>query len=65
MKPGSKDIKNVNDSTKRIELLTARFKRRRMTAENYIKEVHLALSQMSNERDYIEYLTHIGQLQKK
>lgn len=64
MKTGSKNVKMVNESTKRIEALTAQFKRKRMTTENYIKEVHMALSQMTSERDYIEYLTHIGQLQK-
>lgn len=64
MKPGSKDVKTMNESTKRIETLTSQYKRKRMTTENYIKEVHLALSQMTTERDYIEYLTHIGQLTK-
>lgn len=65
MKPGSKNVKIMNESTKRIESLTTQYKRKRMTTENYIKEVHLALSQMTSERDYVEYLTHIGQLQKK
>lgn len=65
MKTGSKNVKMVNESTKRIEALTTQFKRKRMTTENYIKEVHVALSQMTSERDYIEYLTDIGQLQKK
>ena len=63
-KPGSKNIKMIKESTKRIETLTSQYKRKRMTTENYIKEVHMSLSQMTSERDYVEYLTHIGQLQK-
>lgn len=63
-KPGSKNVKMINEATKRIETLTNQFKRKRITTENYIKEVHLSLSQMSDERDYIKYLTNIGQLQK-
>ena len=61
---GTKNIKAINESTKRIETLTSQYKKKRLTTENYIKEVHLALSQMTSERDYIGYLTHIGQLQK-
>jgi hypothetical protein len=64
MKPGSKNVKIMGESEKRIESLTVQFKKKRMTTENYIKEVHIALSQMTSERDYIEYLTHIGQLTK-
>ena len=65
MKTGSKNVKIMNESTERIESLTTEFKKKRMTTENYIKEVRLALSKMTSERDYVEYLTHIGQLQKK
>ena len=61
MKPGSKDTKSVSESNKRIGILTERHKRRRISTENYIKEVHIALSQMANERDYMEYLSNIGQ----
>ena len=63
-KPGSKNVKMINEATKRIETLTSQYKKKRITTENYIKEVHLSLSQMSDERDYVEYLTNIGQLIK-
>lgn len=62
MKAGTKNIKQINESIKRIESLTNQYKRKRMSEENYIKSVHEALSKMTNERDYISYLSNIGQI---
>jgi hypothetical protein len=62
MKAGTKNIKQINESIKTIELLTKFYKRKRMTEETYIKKVHEALSKMTNERDYISYLSNIGQI---
>jgi Ni,Fe-hydrogenase III large subunit len=62
MKPGTKNIKQINESIEMIENLTKQYKKRRMTEENYIKGVHEALSRMTSERDYISYLSNIGQI---
>jgi hypothetical protein len=64
-KIGSKNIKAINESSNRIESLTIQFKKKRMSIEEYIKEVHISLSMLTSERDYIEYLTDIGQISKK
>lgn len=61
MKPGTKDVKSINESIDRIEGLTKRFKRNKMSTKDYIKEVHISLSKLTNERDYIKYLESIGQ----
>jgi len=58
---GTKNLVAINKSIKNIELLTEQFKRKRITTDNYVKEVHIALSRLTSERDYIEYLSNIGQ----
>jgi hypothetical protein len=62
MKEGTKDIKAIQDSIKRIELLTTNYKKKRMSEESYIKGVHEALSKMTSQRNYVEYLSNIGQI---
>ena len=61
MKKGSKNIVAINNSLDRVDALTKQFKLKRISTENYIKEVHLALSGLTDERNYIEYLSNIGQ----
>jgi hypothetical protein len=61
MKKGSKNIVAINNSLDRVDSLTKQFKLKRISTENYIKEVHLALSGLTDERNYIEYLSNIGQ----
>jgi hypothetical protein len=41
--------------------LTKQFKLKRISIEDYIKEMHVALSGMTDERNYVEYLSNIGQ----
>lgn len=47
---------------KNIELFTERFKRNKISTEDYIKNIHLNLLKLSNKRDYYGYLESIGQL---
>jgi hypothetical protein len=60
-KSGTKNVVAIKDSIKNIEALTERFKRRRMTQEEYILRVNKSLAKMADERNYIEYLVNIGQ----
>lgn len=60
-KSGTKNVVAIKDSIKNIETLTARFKRKRLTQEQYILLVNQNLSKMTDERNYIEYLINIGQ----
>lgn len=61
IKSGTKNVVAIKDSIKNIETLTARFKRKRLTQEQYILLVNQNLSKMTDERNYIEYLINIGQ----
>jgi hypothetical protein len=61
MKPGSVNVVEINNSIKNIETLTNLYKRKRITTEDYIKSVNENLSKLTNERDYIKYLSNIGQ----
>ena len=60
MKKGSKNIVAINSSLKRVDSLTKQFKLKRLSTEDYIKEIHIALSGLTDERNYIEYLSNIG-----
>jgi hypothetical protein len=59
---GSKNVKNDKESLKRIDDLTSWYRRKRMNTDDYIREVNIVLSGLSDERNYIEYLSNIGQL---
>lgn len=61
IKKGTKNIVAINSSINTVESLTNQFKLKRISIEEYIKEMHIALSGMTNERNYIEYLSNIGQ----
>jgi hypothetical protein len=61
MKPGSVNVAEINNSIKNIETLTNLYKRKRIKTEDYIKSVNENLSKLTNERDYIKYLSNIGQ----
>jgi hypothetical protein len=60
MKPGSVNVAEINNSIKNIETLTNLYKRKRITTEDYIKSVNENLSKLTNERDYIKYLSNIS-----
>lgn len=61
MKTGTKNVVAIKESTKNIEILTNYFKRGRLTKDEYISRVNKNLANMTSERDYIKYLTNIGQ----
>lgn len=58
---GSINMVKVKESISAIEFLTKQYKRKRMTTESYIKQVHENLSNLTTQRDYLEYLKNIGQ----
>jgi hypothetical protein len=59
---GTFNYVKTHEAIRNIEYLTKRFKRNRMSAENYIIGVNQNLVNMTTPRNYIEYLKHIGQL---
>jgi hypothetical protein len=61
MKTGTRNIVAEKEAIKSIEFLITRYKRRRMSKENFIIKVNQNLAKFSDERDYIGYLKNIGQ----
>jgi hypothetical protein len=49
------------ETVKNIEIFTKKFKRGRMTSDDYIKLVHENLENLTSKRDYSAYLMNIGQ----
>jgi hypothetical protein len=60
--PGTFNYLKVHEAIRNIEYLTKRFKRNRINTERYIQEVNQNLANMTSQRNYIEYLRNIGQL---
>lgn len=58
---GSVNVAKIQESVKSIEILTSQYKKRRMSTQEYIKLVHENLSNLTNQRNYREYLNKIGQ----
>ena len=58
---GSINVAKIRESIKTIEILTSQYKKRRMNTEDYIKSVHESLSNLTTQRNYIDYLKNIGQ----
>jgi hypothetical protein len=58
---GSINVVKIKESVKAIEFLTKQYKRKRMSTEDYIKSIHENLSQLTTQRNYLEYLNNIGQ----
>jgi hypothetical protein len=58
--PGSINVKLITESVNSIELLTKMYKRKRISTENYIKQVHENLSKLTSQRNYLEYLKNLG-----
>lgn len=61
MEPGSVNTKEITESIKTIEMLTNRYKKKRMSTDEYLSLMNECLSKLTSERNYIEYLKHIGQ----
>lgn len=58
---GTVSYVDKQESIKRIELITERFKKGRMKSEDYIIQVNESLQKLASRRDYINYLMNIGQ----
>lgn len=58
---GSINVAKIRESIKTIELLTSQYKKRRMSTEDYIVLVHESLSNLTTQRNYLDYLKNIGQ----
>jgi len=58
---GSVNTAQIKESVKSIEILTSQYKKRRLNTESYIKLVHENLANLTNQRNYTEYLNNIGQ----
>lgn len=58
---GSINTAKIKESVDAIEFLTKQYKRKRMNTESYIKLVHENLSNLTTQRNYLEYLKNIGQ----
>ena len=54
--PGTINVVKINESIKSIQFLTSQYKRKRIDTENYIKLIHENLSQLTTERNYLDYL---------
>lgn len=62
METGTKNIKEIDNSIKRIETLTNLYKKKRLTTEVYVMEMYKELMNLNSTRNYCEYLKRIGQL---
>jgi len=59
--PGTINVAKIKESVNAIEFLTKQYKRKRMSTEQYIKSVHENLSNLTSQRNYVDYLNNIGQ----
>ena len=59
---GSHNFIEHSNAIKRIELITKRYKNKKIKTEDYIIEIHSCLEKLTTKRNYIEYLTSIGQI---
>jgi hypothetical protein len=64
MAVGVKNTVIVKNSIDKIELLTKRFRCKRISYLEYFEEVNKCLSDMTEERDFIEYMRNIGYFDK-
>jgi hypothetical protein len=64
MAVGVKNTVIVKNSIDKIELLTKRFRSKRISYLEYFEEVNKCLSDMTEERDFIEYMRNIGYFDK-
>lgn len=59
---GTVNYVDKQESIRRIELITERFRKGRMNTDDYIVQVNESLQKLASKRDYINYLMNIGQL---
>jgi hypothetical protein len=60
-KTGTKNVVARNQALKNIDSLLTRYKRKRMSDDEFIKRINQNLASLSEQRNYIEYLQNIGQ----
>lgn len=60
-KTGTKNLVAISESLHNVETLTKQFRLKRISTENYIIEMQKQLMNLTTERDYIDYLSKIGQ----
>ena len=53
---GTVSYVDKQESIKRIELITERFRKGRMNTDDYIIQVNQSLQKLASKRDYINYL---------
>jgi hypothetical protein len=58
---GSVSYVDKQESIRRIELITERFRKGRMSTDDYVVQVNESLRKLASKRDYINYLMNIGQ----
>ena len=58
---GTVNYVDKQESIRRIELITERFRKGRMNTDDYIVQVNESLKKLASKRDYINYLMNIGQ----
>jgi len=61
---GTKNVVAIKNSVSNIETLTSLFKNKRLSYEEFVEGINQNLSDMTNKRDYIEYLRNIGYYDK-
>lgn len=61
---GTKNVVAIKNGINSIEKLTELFKLKRISYEEFVEGININLSNMTNKRDYIEYLTNIGYFEK-
>jgi hypothetical protein len=61
---GTKNVVAIQNSISNIETLTSLFKTKRLSYEEFVEGVNKNLSDMTSERDYIQYLRNIGYYDK-
>lgn len=61
---GTKNVVAINNSVSNIETLTSLFKTKRISYDEFVQGINQNLSDMTNKRDYIEYLRNIGYYDK-
>jgi len=60
-KTGTKNLVAIENSLNSIETLTKQYRLKRISTEKYMIEMQKSLSNLTSERDYIQYLLKIGQ----
>ena len=61
---GTKNVVAINKSVSNIETLTSLFKNKRISYDEFVQGINQNLSDMTNKRDYVEYLRNIGYYDK-